>query len=133
MTNHRHSPIDPSLHTSSASTPTARKNQRALLARFLRGILLGGTAFLLGASPLIARTTPLGLALLSAASSYTWYILGGLLLSAALFPVGLPGWTWTGVYLLCVILRLTVRFFVDPPTLPDGRPCRGRTYLRLCF
>ncbi len=135
MTNHRRSPIDPPLHTSSASaaSPTERKKPYVLLARLSRGILLGGAAFLLGSSSLLAGTTPLGLALLSAASSYTWYILGGLLLSAALFPVGLPGWTWTGVYLLCVILRLTIRFFVDPPTLPDGRPCRGRTYLRLCF
>ncbi len=110
-----------------------RQRRRRRLARPARGLLWSGIAFLLGACPTLFGAAPLGIALLAAASSHTWYILAGLLLSAALFPVTLPGWTWAGVYLLCVILRLTVRFFVDPPTLPDGRPCRGRTYLRLCW
>ena len=109
----------------------ARAGRR--LARPLRGILWGGAAFLLGACSLPLDVAPLGAALLAASSSYTWYILAGLLVSAATCPVGLTGWTWAGVYLLCVVLRLTVRFFVDPPTLPDGRPCRGSAYLRLCW
>ena len=103
------------------------------LARLLRGITLGGAACLLGSCPLLFGSAPLGTALLAAASSYTWYILGGLLLSAAISPVHVSGWTWAGVYILCIILRLAIRFFVDPPTLPDGRPCRGRTYLRMCW
>jgi len=110
----------------------ARPHLRSL-SRLLRGLLLGGIAYLLGSCSLLFGAAPLGTALLAAASTYTWYILGGLLLSAALSPVSLSGWTWAGVYILCIILRLAVRFFVDPPTLPDGRPCRGRTYLRLCW
>ncbi len=111
----------------------SRKRRTRRLARPAIGLLWGGVAFLLGACPTLFGAAPLGISLLAAASSHTWYILAGLLLSAALFPVTLPGWTWAGVYLLCIILRLAVRFFVDPPTLPDGRPCRGRTYLRLCW
>ena len=111
----------------------AHPDRRRRLAALFRGLTWSGGAFLLGSCSTLFGAAPLGLALLAAASSYTWYILAGLLLSAALFPAGLTGWTWAGVYLLCVVLRLTVRFFVDPPSLPDGRPCRGRTYLRLCW
>lgn len=104
-----------------------------IMGEMARGAVFGGAAFLLGSCPLLFGAAPLGLALLAAASSYTWYILGGLLLSAALRPVTLSGWAWGGVYLLCIIVRLVIRFFVDPPSLPDGRPCRGRTYLLLCW
>ncbi len=117
-----------------ASPPhTDTRPRLRYISRLLRGLLLGGTAFLLGSCPLLFGAAPLGTAMLAAASSHTWYILGGLLLSATVSPVSLSGWTWAGVYILCVILRLAVRFFVDPPTLPDGRPCRGRTYLHLCW
>ena len=137
MTQQPRAHIEATPRTPSQNSPptdsTLRKTRRRRLAALTRGLTWGGAAFLLGACPTLFGTAPLGLALLSAASSYTWYILGGMLLSAAFCPVGLSGWTWTGVYLLCVILRLTVRFFVDPPTLPDGRPCRGQTYLRLCW
>ena len=122
----------PKVSASSAADRATDKPRRRL-ASALRGVMWGSAAFLLGSCPTLLDAAPLGLGLLAAASSYTWYILGGLLLSASLHPVGLSGWAWTGVYLLCVILRLTIRFFVDPPTLPDGRPCRGRTYLRLCW
>ena len=132
-----HSPLSPPSSAreadSSAAARATRKGPRALLAALLRGSALGGAAFLLGSCPLLFGSAPLGLALLAASSAYTWYVLAGLLLSAALHPVTLSGWTWAGVYILCVILRLMVRFFVDPPTLPDGRPCRGRTYLALCW
>ena len=110
-----------------------KKRKAILLGNFLRGSVFFGSAFLLGSCSLVLGAAPLGLGLLAAASSYTWYILAGLLLSAALRPVTLAGWAWVGVYLLCVILRLVIRFFVDPPSLPDGRPCRGRTYLLLCW
>ena len=137
MTHHPRARIDAhpggsAPHSSPADT-AARKLWRRRLVRPAQGILWGGVAFLLGSCPTLLGAAPLGLALLSAASSHTWYILAGLLLSSAFFPVTLTGWTWAGVYLLCVILRLTIRFFVDPPTLPDGRPCRGRTYLWLCW
>ena len=135
INDHRSPPHASSIHTAShnPATPASTPKRLRLLARLLRGCLFGGAAFLLGSCPVLFSTAPLGLALLSASSSFTWYILGGLLLSAIYRPVGLSGWTWAGVYILCVILRLTVRFFVDPPTLPDGRPCTGRTYLRLCW
>ena len=118
-----------------ADSPRAfdRQVRLRVLSEGIRGLFFGGVAFLFGGCPLLLGTAPLGLALLSASSSYTWYILGGLLLSAVLRTVTLSGWAWAGVYLLCVILRLTVRFFVDPPTLGDGRPCGGRTYLLLCW
>ncbi|MBO5511299.1 MAG: SpoIIE family protein phosphatase [Clostridia bacterium] len=112
--------------------PTRDRGLR-ILGELARGAVFGGAAFLLGSCPLLFGAAPLGLALLAASSSYTWYILAGLLLSAALHPVTLAGWAWVGVYLLCLILRLVVRFFVDPPALPDGTPCRGRTYLLLCW
>ena len=104
-----------------------------LLGEVLRGRLFGGAAFLLGSCPLFFGSAPLGIALLSASSAYTWYIWGGLLLSAFLRPISPSPWAWVGVYSLCVILRLVVRFFVDPPVLPDGRPCGGRTYLLHCW
>ena len=137
MTHQTRARTESTAHRTAPKSPphenTVNKRWQRRLARPLQGVLWGGSAFLLGACPTLFGAAPLGLALLSAASSYTWYILAGLLLSAALFPVTLSGWTWAGVYLLCIILRLTIRFFVDPPTLPDGRPCRGRTYLRLCW
>ena len=121
---HRHSPRP--------RAPAKGRSVR-LLSEFLRGGVFFGAALLMGSCPLLAGAAPLGLGLLAASSSYTWYILGGLLLSAALRPVTLAGWAWVGVYLLCIILRLVIRFFVDPPALPDGRPCGGRTYLLLCW
>ena len=111
----------------------AKGSRRKLLGAAARGVVFFGAAFLMGSCPLLFGAVPLGLGLLAAASSYTWYILGGLLLSAALRPVMLAGWAWVGVYLLCIILRLVARFFVDPPVLPDGRPCGGRTCLLLCW
>ncbi len=125
-------PRRPRGDTAPSRAPTQKRGLR-LLGEITRGAVFGGAAFLLGSCPLLFGAAPLGLALLAASSSYTWYILGGLLLSAALRPVSLAGWAWVGVYLLCVILRLIIRFFVDPPSLPDGRPCRGRTYLLLCW
>ncbi|MBP3665527.1 MAG: SpoIIE family protein phosphatase [Clostridia bacterium] len=119
-------------HTAPSRSPVRKRGLR-MLGEVTRGIVFAGAAFLLGSCPLLFGAAPLGLALLSASSTYTWYILGGLLLSAALRPVSLSGWAWVGVYLFCIILRLVIRFFVDPPSLPDGRPCRGRTYLLLCW
>ena len=118
-----------------ASPPRAPSRLRTLrlLGGVCRGILMGGAGFLLGSCPLLFGAAPLGLALLAASSAYTWYILGGLLLSAAFTPVTLSGWAWVSVYLLCIILRLAIRFFVDPPSLSDGRPCSGRLYLLLCW
>ena len=124
-----HAPV----HSTSAPRAPTRNRGIFLLGDILRGCLLGAAAYLLGSCSLLLSASPLGLALLAASSAYTWYILGGLLLSALLSPVSLSGWTWVSVYLLCVILRLAIRFFVDPPALPDGRPCSGRLYLHLCW
>ena len=127
------SDLPPRDRPTSSPRPAAARRRLALLGGFTRGLLLGGAAFLLGSCPLLLGSAPLGIAILSAASAYTWYVLAGVLLSALLHPVTLSGWAWTGVYLLCIILRLILRLFVDPPSLPDGRPCRGRVYLRLCW
>ncbi len=132
MFNRLHSDFAPPGAAASRKKVTDKGRLR-LLGEFLRGLAFGGIAFLLGSCSLLFGAAPLGIALLCASSSYTWYIGGGLLLSALLRPVTLSGWAWVGVYLLAVILRLVIRFFVDPPSLPDGRPCRGRTYLLLCW
>ena len=133
MNNRPHSHIKPS---GTKVTPRSRgdaKSRLRLLGELLRGLTFGGIAFLLGSCSLLFGAAPLGISLLCASSSYSWYIVGGLLLSALIRPVTLVGWAWVGVYLLALILRLVIRFFVDPPALPDGRPCRGRTYLLLCW
>ena len=57
-----------------------RERLLRILGEMTRGILFAGTAFLLGSCPLLFGAAPLGLALLAASSSYTWYILGGLFL-----------------------------------------------------
>ncbi len=135
---------DPQPHTGQAAaeaaehraSPTERTRERPplrfILGELTRGAVWGGAAFLLGSCPLLLGTAPLGLALLAASSAYTLYILVGLLLSALFVPVGLGGWAWVGVYLLCLILRVVVRLFIDPPDLPDGRPCGGLDYLKHC-
>ena len=136
--NQHHSDTSQHTHTEPKETSTAsrvggRWQGKLFLGELVRGCTMGGAAFLLGSCPLAFGAAPLGIALLSAASSYTWYICAGLLLAAFLHPVTLTGWAWLGVYAFCIILRLCIRFFVDPPCLPDGRPCRGRTYLMLCW
>ena len=95
------------------------------LGTALRGIFFGGLACLLGSTPLVLGTAPLGLALLCAGSAYTWFILGGLLLSAIISPVTLSPLAWVCVYTLCVLLRLAVMLFVDPPDLPGETPQPG--------
>ena len=117
--------------------PRQKAKIRALrvLSEILRGTVFGGAAFCLSACSLWFGAAPFGIALLSAASSYTWYILTGLLVAAFVAHPASPlsGWAWLGIYLLCVILRLVIRFFVDPPAFPDGRPCTGRAYFLLCW
>ncbi|MBE6652568.1 MAG: hypothetical protein E7610_04005 [Ruminococcaceae bacterium] len=133
MTQSPRARMNSTVHKPPIAKDDDQKHRLYRIARPIRGALWCGIAFLLGSCSALWSAAPLGLALLSAASSYTWYIFAGLLLSAIFRPVFLSGWAWGGVYLLCVILRLTIRFFVDPPLLPDGRPCRGQMYLRLCW
>ena len=78
---------------------------RLPVGELLRGTLLGGAAYLLGSCPLVLGAAPLGLALACAATSYNWYILAGLILSALLHPVTLHTWAWVGVYVFCLCLR----------------------------
>ncbi len=122
-----------SSHDPAAPRPIQKQRARRLLGEILRGCTLGGAGLLLGGCSLPFGVAPLGIGLLAAASTYTWYIFAGLLASAFLFPVGLTSWAWVGIYAFCVVLRLCIRFFVDPPALPDGRPCRIVPYLRLCY
>lgn len=130
-----------SLHHTSHDRPAASRRGEDLHAtrgRFpvgelIRGALLGGAAYLLGSCPLVLGAAPLGLALACAATSYTWYILAGLILSALLHPVTLHTWAWVGVYAFCLCLRLVIRFFIDPPVSEDGRPLRGMAYLTACW
>ena len=136
----QHSDTRSSGRTTSHADADAREAARAQRAKrifgeLLRGGVFAGIAYLLGSSAVLFGAAPLGIALLSAASAYTWYILAGLLLAAILNPVSIVSLAWVGVYLFCVILRLCIRFFVDPPALADagGRPCSGRAYLRLCL
>ncbi len=131
--NHRTDSQSPNINTQSTAKSQKNTRPRHLLGEAARGCLLGGAGFLLGSCPLLFGTAPLGIALLCAASSYNVYILIGLLLAAALHPVGLTVWSWTGIYAFCVILRLCIRFLADPPTLRNGRPCGVGRYLHLCM
>ncbi len=106
---------------------------KLLLGDLLRGSVFFGAGYLLASAPLALGAVPLGIGLLAASSAYTRYILVGALLGGIRSPGGLSGWAWLGIYVLCLVLRLCIRFFVDPPALPDGRPCTGRMYLRLAW
>ncbi len=105
---------------------------RRLLGELLRGLTLAAAGLLLGTCPAFFGALPFGIALASAASSYTWWIAGGCILGTFLLPQSLSGWTWAGVYIFLLTLRLCIRFFVDPPSHADGRPLRARVYLSLC-
>ncbi len=126
-------PRDRMHHTDKAHPRTTERRGRRLLGELLRGCAFGGAGLLLGTCPLVFGTVPLGIALLSASSSYTWWIAGGVTLGAFLSPHALNPWAWVGVYAFLLILRLCIRFFVDPPSHPDGRPLRARVYLSLCW
>ncbi len=94
---------------------------------------MGAAGLLFGTTPLLLGTLPLGIALLAASSSYTWWILFGSIVGAFWHPHGLTPWAWAGVYIFLLILRLCIRFFVDPPSRPDGHPLSARVYLKLCW
>lgn len=118
-----------------------RRRVRARIASTARGVLFGGAAYLLGGAPLAFGAAPFGLALLAAGTDYTWYIAAGLLCSALLHPITLRTAAWVGVYVLCLLLRLAVLFFIDPPALPGEERASGfwgavryaRRYLGLCL
>ncbi len=112
---------------------TAGAARRHLLGEVLRGLSFAGAGLLLATCPFVFGTVPAGIALLSASSSYTWWIAGGAILGAFLNPHLLHAWAWVGVYAFLLILRLCIRFFVDPPSHPDGGPLRAGVYLSLCL
>ncbi len=113
--------------------PHTSTTARVRLAEIMRGLILGGAAFLLGSCPLLFGAVPLGVAFLTASSSYTLYILGGLILAAFLRPVMLMGWGWVGVYLFCLGLRLLIRCYVDPPVSQGGQAPGLCASLKLCI
>lgn len=110
----------------------ARRTRR-LLGELLRGCAFAASGLLLGTTSLLLGTLPLGIALLAASSSYTWWIAFGSIAGAFWQPHQLTSWAWAGVYIFLLVLRLCIRFFVDPPSRPDGRPLSARTYLGLCW
>lgn len=108
-----------------------RRLVRQRMAFCVRGLLFAGAGYLFGAAPVAFGACPLGLSLLAAGSGYTWYILAGLILSALTRPSSLPAAARIGVYVFCVLLRLAVLFFVDPPDLPgEDRQAGFRGSLR---
>ena len=121
--------------------PRDRRLVRQRMATCVRGLLFAGTGYLFGAAPIAFGACPLGLSLLAASSGYTWYILAGLILSALTQPSSLPAVAVIGVYVFCVLLRLAVLFFVDPPVLPGEAKQTGfrgslryaGRYLSLCL
>ena len=115
-----------------ANIGQARRKGR-LLGEILRGLAFAAAGLLLATTPLLLGTLPLGIALLAASSSYTWWIAGGCIAGSFWQPHQLTSWAWTGVYIFLLILRLCIRFFVDPPSRPDGRPLSARVYLGLCW
>ena len=115
-----------------ASIGQARRKGR-LLGELLRGLAFSAAGLLLATTPLLLGTLPLGVALLAASSSYTWWIAGGCIAGVFWQPHQLTSWAWTGVYIFLLILRICIRFFVDPPSRPDGRPLSARVYLGLCW
>lgn len=102
-----------------------RQRVRAQLSAVMRGLLFCGAGYLLGATPLALGAVPFGLALLAASTGCTWYIAAGTILSAWLHPGSLHPAAWTGVYALCILLRLAALFFIDPPSLPGEQPEAG--------
>ena len=110
----------------------AHRNRR-ILGELLRGGAMASAGFLLGTTPLLLGTLPLGISLVASSSSYTWWISAGCVAGAFRHPYRLTSWAWAGVYIFLLILRLCIRFFVDPPSHPDGRPLGLRTYLKLCW
>lgn len=100
------------------SLKTLRRQVTGRMSHMARGVLMAGAAYLIGSAPLALGAAPLGLALLAASAGYTWYIFAGLLVAALTHPVTLPMLAWVAVYTLCLLLRLAVLFFVDPPALP---------------
>ncbi len=123
----------PPSSTPKTVTRTAEKGRRHLLGEALRGLCFAGMGLLLGSCPAPLGTAPAGIALVAASSSYTWWIAGGAVLGGFLRPQHLHAWAWVGVYAFLLILRLCIRFFVDPPSHPDGRPLRAGVYLSLCM
>lgn len=96
------------------------------LKEILRGGIYAGIAFLLSGCRLWFGTFPLGVALLCASSSGTWYILAGLTIGTLWGIFDGVAWVWIGVYALAILLRLGIQFFVEPPDLiPEDRDPGG--------
>ena len=121
--------------------PRDRRRARRRIAFGVRGLIFAGIAYLFGSSPIAFGAVPLGIALLTASTEYTWYIFAGLILASLTRPVTLPAAALVGIYTLCILLRLAVLFFVDPPAIPGEERQAGvrgtlryaGKYLSLCL
>lgn len=90
-------------------------------ASVVKGILLGGAAYLLGTYAFPFGALPLGIAFLCASSSFTPYILAGVCLSSFHGSNPLPFWVGMILWALTLLFRVGFYFFVDRPLRDDGR------------
>lgn len=104
------------------------------IRRAMVGLAYMGISFLLGSCNVIFGAMPLGLSLLCASTTHTWYIVAGMALGVVFSRGMLPTAAWIGIIVLCVLLRLAILFFVDPPVM-HGKRASGMDlrYLRFCW
>ena len=114
-------------HTAKPRQATNKKTEglRRLMAKqsptdICRGLVFLGLAYLLGQCSVYFDTRPLGIAFLCAGSSYVWYILIGLSLSAVLSAGALPFGAYFGVYAFVIALRAMLVYLVDKQS-PVGK------------
>ena len=100
-------------------TSAKTKDVRAFLKQALLGTVWAIFGYLLGGAVLPFGARPFGIALLCGSDRRVFYILAGLCLSAWFSPYRL---LLLGIYASIVVLRLVVRFVLDPPfEASDGK------------
>lgn len=100
----------------------AKRRAAAFLKNVLWGTLYAICAYFLGGAALPYGAMPLGVAFLSASDRRVFYIYAGLLLSAAGRQDRL---LFFGVYTALLVIRLLVRFVIDPPWRGEERRLSG--------
>ena len=110
----------------SESKKTDRTDAKRRAAAFLKSALSGTVyaicAYFLGAAALPYGAMPLGVAFMSASDRRVFYIYAGLMLSAAGRQDRL---LFFGVYTALLVIRLLVRFVIDPPWRGEERKLSG--------